>query len=26
VEGDILEGATADVEQHLFMTSFIYHF
>ncbi len=26
VEGDIMAGTTADVEQHLFMMSFIYHF
>jgi hypothetical protein len=26
VEGDVMEGTTADVEQHLFMASFIYHF
>ncbi len=26
VEGDVMAGTTADVEQHLFMMSFIYHF
>ena len=26
VEGDVLAGTTADVEQHLIMASFIYHF